>query len=49
MDGDGDTDLIFHFRLGDTSLTCESTEEILIGETFDGLNFEGRDSIRMIP
>ncbi|MGW8179975.1 MAG: hypothetical protein ACWGQW_14620, partial [bacterium] len=48
VDYDGDTDLVFHFRLGDTSLTCDSTEGTLIGETFDGWAMEGSDSVRMI-
>jgi len=48
VDGDGDTDLVFHFRLGDTSLTCDSTEGMLIGETFDGQAIGGTDAVRMI-
>ena len=48
VDGDGDTDLVLHFRLGDTDLNCESTEGTLTGETFDGLPIEGIDVVRMI-
>jgi PKD repeat protein len=48
VDGDGDTDLVFHFRLGDTGLTCNSTEGTLIGQTFDGLNITGTDVVRMV-
>jgi len=48
VDGDGDTDLVFHFRLGDTGLTCDSTEGTLIGETFDGQAIEGADAVRMV-
>ena len=48
VDGDGDTDLVLHFRLGDTSLTCDSTEGSLEGETFDGQAIEGADAVRMI-
>ena len=48
VDLDGDMDLVFHFRLGDTALTCESTEGTLTGETYDGMSIEGSDSIRMI-
>ena len=48
VDGDGDTDLVFHFRKGDTNLTCDSTEGTLIGETFDGQAIEGSDAVRMI-
>lgn len=42
-DVDGDTDLVFHFRLGDTNLTCESPEGTLTGETFDGQAIVGTD------
>ncbi len=45
---DGDTDLVFHFRLGDTTLTCGSTEGTLTGEAFDGTSFEGTDSVNMV-
>jgi hypothetical protein len=48
VDNDGDIDLVFHFRLGDTSLTCASTEGTLTGETFDGMPIEGSDSVRMV-
>ena len=48
VDGDGDIDLVFHFRLGDTDLTCDSTEGTLTGETFDGQSVEGNDSVNMI-
>lgn len=48
VDDDGDLDLVLHFRLGDTDLTCDSTEGTLIGETFDGVTVEGTDSVRML-
>lgn len=48
VDGDGDIDLVFHFRRGDTSLACHSTMGTLIGETYDGLPIEGSDSVRMV-
>lgn len=48
VDGDGDIDLVFHFRLGETSLTCEAVMGTLSGFTFDGVPFEGYDSIRML-
>ncbi len=48
VDGDGDVDLVFHFRLGDTSLTCGSTMGTLIGETYDGVPIQGSDSVRMV-
>jgi predicted outer membrane repeat protein len=48
VDFDGDLDLVFHFRLGDTALTCDSAVGALTGETYDGIPIEGTDSVRMI-
>ena len=48
VDDDGDTDLVFHFLMGDTNLTCVSTEGTLTGELFDGLSIEGTDAVRMV-
>ena len=48
VDDDGDTDLVLHFRLGDTALTCSSTEGTLTGETFGGEAIEGTDAVRMV-
>ncbi len=48
VDGDGDLDLVLHFLLGDTGLTCASTEGTLVGETFDGQTIEGTDLVRMV-
>jgi hypothetical protein len=49
VDHDGDIDLLFHFRLQDTSLTCESTEGTLTGVSFDGSLIIGTDNILMVP
>jgi hypothetical protein len=48
VDQDGDIDLVFHFRQGESNLSCESTEGILVGETYAGVPIEGSDSVRMI-
>lgn len=48
VDGDGDTDLVLHFRQGDTGLTCGSTEGTLEGKTFAGQAIKGTDAVRMI-
>ena len=47
IDGDGDIDLVFHFLLEETTLTCESTDAVLEGHTFDGLRIRGSDTLRM--
>lgn len=49
VDGDGDMDLVFHFMLADTTLTCDSTEGTLTGETYDGMQIVGTDSIWVNP
>ncbi len=41
-------DLVFHFRLFATSLDCDSSAGTLTGRLFDGTDFEGTDSIRML-
>ena len=48
VDDDGDSDLVLHFRLGDTTLTYASSEATLTGETFAGEAVEGADSVRMV-
>ncbi|UCF26962.1 MAG: hypothetical protein JSW42_09945 [Chloroflexota bacterium] len=41
-------DLKIPFHLGNTILTCASTQGTLTGETIDGIPIEGSDHIRMI-
>ena len=36
FEGDGDIDLIFHFRVNETGYDCQSTQLTLTGETFTG-------------
>lgn len=48
VDEDGDTDLLLHFRLGDTNLDCNSTEGTLTGQTFGGEDIGGTDAVRMV-
>ena len=48
VDFDGDMDLVFHFRLGDTTLTCGSVAGTLTGRTYDGIPVRGMDSIRTV-
>jgi hypothetical protein len=44
--GDGDDDLMLHFRTQETGIQCGDTSASLIGETFDGTPIEGFDSVR---
>jgi len=48
VDGDGKTDLVFHFRLGSTRLTCESTLALLVGDTFSAQPIWGIGSVHMV-
>ena len=48
IDGDGDIDLVFRFRMGDTVLRCEDTEGKLTGLLLDGASFEGKDAVKMV-
>lgn len=49
VDGDGDTDLLFHFKTQELALTAESTEATLTGAKFDGQPVEGTDTVRIVP
>lgn len=46
VDGDGDLDMVVHFRTRDTGIACGDTEAFLTGETFGGQQFAGSDSIQ---
>lgn len=48
VDGDGLTDLVFHFLLGETGIQCADTKITITGETYDGLLVTGTDSIRPV-
>ena len=49
VDGDGDLDLLFHFRLADIGIECGMTQLTLTGMTRDGQAVEGTDFIRTNP
>ena len=48
VDGDGDIDLVLHFRFGETGIACGDVEAELNGETFDGQAISGSDTIRTV-
>jgi hypothetical protein len=48
IDDDGDIDLVFRFRMGETVLRCEDTEGKLTGLLVDGTPFEGIDAVKMV-
>ena len=47
--GDGDLDLLLHFKTQSLDLTAASTEATLTGSTYDGQSIEGTDSVRIVP
>jgi parallel beta-helix repeat protein len=49
VDGDGDWDILFHFRTQELSLNENSEEATLIGSCEDGTPIEGTDSIVIVP
>ena len=48
VDSDGDLDLMLHFAVQDTGISCGDTSVSLVGETFDGQLIGGSDSIRTV-
>jgi hypothetical protein len=49
VDGDGDLDLLLHFRTQDTGIAPGDTEACLSGQTHDGVPITGCDSVRTVP
>ncbi|MGH9368407.1 MAG: hypothetical protein ACRD3M_12105, partial [Thermoanaerobaculia bacterium] len=49
VDGDGDTDMILHFRPRDTGILCGATAAFLTGTTFGAQAIRGSDPIRTVP
>jgi hypothetical protein len=49
VDGDGDTDLLFHFRTQELTLDGDSAEATLTGETTDGTQIEGTVAVNIVP
>lgn len=45
VDGDGDVDMILHFRTQDTAIACGATMASLTGRTFGGQVIQGSDSV----
>lgn len=48
VDGDGDTDLVFHFERESTDIQCGNISASLTGQTFDGQMIVGSDSITIV-
>lgn len=48
VDGDGDTDMILHFKTQGTGILCGDTSASLTGETFGGQMIERSDSIKTV-
>lgn len=48
VDGDGDTDMILHFKTQEVGIKCGDTSATLNGESFDGQAIKGTDTIRTV-
>jgi hypothetical protein len=49
VDGDGDTDLLLHFKTLELNLPEGSTETTLTGTTFGGQPIQGTDTVNIVP
>jgi hypothetical protein len=49
VDGDGDLDLVVHFRTQETGITEDDTEVTLTGTTISGTSFTGTVAIKIVP
>ena len=48
VDGDGDLDLVCKFPQKTTWINCDTTQGVIIGETFGGQSIRGFDSINPV-
>jgi hypothetical protein len=49
VDGDGDEDLLFHFKTQELDLDENSAEATLTGATDSGQPIEGTDTVNIVP
>ena len=49
VDGDGDLDLVLHFKTQELSLDNNSTEAVLTGTTYEGQSIQGMDTVNIVP
>lgn len=48
VDGDGDLDLVVHFRTSDAGFESDDTDAIVVGLTADGVKLFGTDSVKIV-
>ena len=48
VDGDGDMDMVFHFKTPELGLDESSTDATLSGEDQDGTSFDCTDKVRIV-
>ncbi|MFC1669546.1 Ig-like domain-containing protein [Spirochaetota bacterium] len=48
VDGDGDIDLLLHFRTNEAGISCGQIEIFLSGKTYSGITLKGKDSVKLL-
>ena len=48
VNGDGQLDLVLHFRTQDSGIQCGDTSVSITGQTLDGIPIQGSDSITTV-
>ena len=49
VDGDGDLDMLFHFKTQELNLDKDSTDATLTGKTNDNVSIKGTDTVNIVP
>jgi hypothetical protein len=49
VDGDGDKDLLFHFKTQELELGRDSGKATLSGSTYSRKHFSGTDTVKIVP
>ena len=48
VNDDGFVDMVFHFKTQETGIACGDTDVTLVGQTFDGTQLTGTDTVKTV-